>query len=209
MTEKFKSIFDSFFSFFNLNEIQKKQFYTYFELLDKWNAIHNITSIKDPKAIVLDHFWDSLSISKAIDLTKITSVADIGSGGGFPIIPIKIMYPHLKIYPIEVIQKKVAFLEALSEELKLENVTVCDVDWRNFLRSTSYEIELFTARASLHMDELLRMFKPSCLYKDSQLIYWASESWNPSGDQKRFIYKQFDYKVGNKVRKLIFFKNSI
>jgi len=207
MTEKLNSIWESFFKFYNLKEEQKNQFLKYLKLLNEWNSMHNITGIEDPKAVILDHFWDSLSISKAMDLRKIDSIADVGTGGGFPIVPIKIMYPHLKIYPIEVVQKKVAFLEVLIEELKLEDVTVSDLDWRNFLRNTNFDIQLFTARASLPVDELIRMFKPSCRYKNAQLVYWASKNWNSSEDQKKYIFKEFDYKVAHKDRKLIFFTN--
>lgn len=207
MSGQLKFLWNSFFSFYNLNETQQNQFYKYLELLNEWNTMHNITSIVDPQSIILDHFWDSLSISKAIDLNLVKSIADVGSGGGFPIIPIKIMYPHLQVYPIEVIQKKVAFLEFISEKLNLENVTVSDLDWRTFLRQTNYKVDLFTARASLQIDELLRLFKPSCEYKDSKLIYWASKNWDPSEPQKKYVEQEYNYKVGDKSRKLVFFRN--
>jgi len=207
MTEQLKFIWNSFFSFYSLNETQQNQFHKYLELLTEWNEMHNITSITDPHSIILDHFWDSLSISKATDLNKINSIADVGSGGGFPIVPIKIVYPHIKIYPIEVNQKKVAFLEFLAEKLDLRDVFISDIDWRTFLRKSEFKIEIFTARASLPIDELLRVFKPSSFYKESELIYWASKSWEPKAGQEKFISNEFDYKVGDKSRKLVFFKD--
>lgn len=79
------------------------------------------------------------------------------------------------------------------------------MDWRTFLRKTKYPIDLFTARASLHTDELIRMFKPSCLYNKSGLVYWASKEWHLSAIEEPFFSKEVTYTVKNRQRKLIFF----
>ncbi len=210
LTVKFQSQIDltlwqKFVDFYRLNEIQQRQFGQYIALLIDWNKKHNITSITEPYAIILDHFWDSLSLTKVMDVKTIASLADIGAGGGFPSVPIKIMYPHLKLFLIEVNQKKIAFLEELARHLELSDVRTCPIDWRTFLRKTSYPIELFVARASLSMAELLRLFRPSSIYQDAKLVYWASEYWQPTEEEKQFFIKCHEYQVGNKTRRLIIF----
>ena len=119
------------------------------------------------------HFIDSLIVANYIDLTTIKSIADVGTGGGFPGIPLKILYPHLSMTLIEVTEKKIRFLENVVAQLGLSSVEIVNLDWRTFLRKTSSPIDLFVSRASLHSDELLKMFKPSCVYKQATLVYWA------------------------------------
>jgi len=198
-------IWHLFVKHYNITPEQQELFKRYYQLLAEWNDMHNITRITEPSAVVLDHFWDSLSIIKYIDFHMLRSIADVGSGGGFPGIPLKIMYPHLSLFLIEVNQKKVAFLEEVIEKLQLSNAYVCDQDWRTFLRKTDYVIDLFTARASLSMAELLRIFKASSLYRHAKLVYWASEHWQPTVEERPYLIKFHEYSVGNKIRRLVEF----
>jgi 16S rRNA (guanine527-N7)-methyltransferase len=196
-------------SFQQANDLSGKQlgmFQQYYALLSEWGANINLTTILDLPDVLNYHFTDSLELSKALDLSQIASIADVGSGGGFPGIPLKIKYPHLKVTLIEVVGKKVSFMQEVVAQLGLEDVEVVQMDWRTFLRSYSVKIDLFLARASLPIPELLRVFKPSSFNKGSQLVYWASESWQPTEEQANLISKQSDYSVGGKQRKLIFFK---
>jgi 16S rRNA G527 N7-methylase RsmG len=106
---------------------------------------------------------------------------------------------------IEVNHKKIEFLSTVIQELGLENVTISDLDWRTFLRTTNDSIDLFLARASLHTDELVRLFKPSSPYKEAQLIYWASKDWEPGKKDAPFVKKEYSYTLGNKKRRYILF----
>jgi 16S rRNA (guanine527-N7)-methyltransferase len=187
---------------------QTAQFKIYYDLLIRTNDIHNLTAITDLEKVVHDHFEDSLAVRKYLDMTAISTLADIGTGAGFPAIPLKIIYPHLALILIEVNQKKIYFLELLVEELALSNVTITDVDWRTFLRKTSYSIDLFCARASLKPEELVRLFMPSSPYKDAELVYWASRHWQPDEKISQFIKRKEMYALGDKERQLIFFKGS-
>lgn len=192
-------------SFFNLSDTQKEQFEKYFKLFKTWSDMHNLTAIKEDEKIITNHFEDSLYLSKFLNLKNYKSLCDIGSGGGFPGIPLKILYPGLNLVLVEVNQKKVAFLETVIEELGLENIEVVDVDFRNFLRSYDREIDLFVARASLQVDELLRIFRPSSRFKNADLVYWASKNWEPSELQNEFLEGEFEYKIDDKLRKFYLF----
>ena len=79
------------------------------------------------------------------------------------------------------------------------------MDWRTFLRKTDEPIELFVSRASLHTDELMRMFKPSCPYNNRQLVYWASVEWQITKQEEPFFEREIEYMVKTKKRRLIFF----
>lgn len=198
----------NFIKEFALSPVQSMQFATYLQMVRASNELFNLTAITDPEQIIAYHFQDSLAISKYIDLKSITMIADVGSGAGFPGIPLKIVFPHLQISLIEVAHKKVNFLNEVIRALNLENVEVVDLDWRTFLRKTDEPIDLFVSRASLHTDELMRMFKPSCPYHTRQLAYWASKEWQPTQIEEPFLIKDQEYMIKNKKRRIIFFAQS-
>jgi 16S rRNA (guanine(527)-N(7))-methyltransferase RsmG len=201
MTDK---VWNEFFQKIQAHDEQQQQFKQFYALLQEYNAIHNLTAITDFQKILEDHFEDSLALSQCMDLTKIKTLADIGTGAGFPGVPLKIMYPQLKVTLIEVNQKKVHFLHSVIEQLQLADAFVIDVDWRTFLRSCDEDIEIFCARASLQPEELIRVFMPSSCYKDSQLVYWASMNWKPTNKVAKYIIKEQEYAIGQKKRRLIF-----
>ena len=192
----------------SLSEKRMIQFQNYANLLMESNKKFNLTRISSLSDILLYHFCDSLKIQDFINFTSVSSIADVGSGGGFPGIPIKIVFPHLRVFLIEVNQKKVQFLQMLIRELQLDLVEVVSLDWRTFIRKTNYRVDLFFARASLSVEELLRIFKPDCSYRSSQLIYWASKNWAPLANQKVLMKKEEFYEVGDKKRKFIFFRDA-
>lgn len=191
---------------YNLSQQQLAQFKSYLDLLVSWNHKFNLTAITDHLDIINYHFDDSLSLAKFVELEKISSIADIGAGAGFPGVPLKILYPHLKLVLVETIGKKVEFLKNLSVSLDLQDVVVEQIDWRAFMREANYPVDLFCARASLQVDELVRIFKPGCAYKASQLVYWAAQDWDGSAYQD-LIFKICQYNVGNRKRKFVFLKN--
>ena len=104
------------------DESRRKQFHKYYELLMEWNKVMNLTAITEYNEVVDKHFVDSLSIEKAVDLSKIDRVIDIGTGAGFPGIPIKIVYPHLHIILLDSLNKRVNFLNNVIKELGLNNI---------------------------------------------------------------------------------------
>ncbi len=191
-----------------LTQEQLEQFQQYESFLFEWNKHINLTAINNISGVIRQHFQDSIILRKFTDLNKINSIADIGPGAGFPAIPLKILFPHLKVFLIEVNNKKQKFLKALITNLNLINTEIIDVDWRTFVRKTDFDIDFFVTRAALNELELIRMFKPSCTYKDKILVYWASKDWEPHKKTVDLITDTKAYKLGTKERKLIFMKKN-
>ena len=191
---------------FRLSNDQIQKFKRYAQLLIDWNDKFNITTITDVYSIIDDHFKDSIALSRYINVSTMRGLADIGSGGGFPGIPLKILFPEVPLYLIEVNQKKGEFLREIACELDLFDVELCLIDWRTFLRKTDYSIDLFCARASLQVSELLRMFKPDCPYRGARLVYWASRHYQISSKEKSYVENEQLYTVGAKQRWYIFFQ---
>lgn len=190
----------------DVTDEQLQKFQQYEALLSEWNRSMNLTAITGTSEIVDRHFSDSLILRKFFDISKMSLVADVGSGAGFPGVPLKIMFPHLGVILIEVKRKKQKFLKTLIDHLELTDIQVCDLDWRTFLRTTESEVEYFLTRASLDPTELCRMFKPGCLYKNSKLVYWAAEDWVSDPKIKKFVKEEFMYTIKRKKRKLVLFE---
>ena len=102
------------------NEEQIEKFYKYMQLLLEWNEKINLTAITDPKEIILKHFIDSLTILKYIK--KGAKVIDVGTGAGFPGIPLKILRDDINLTLLDSLNKRINFLKLVIDELKLKNV---------------------------------------------------------------------------------------
>ncbi len=198
-------LWSDFIKEYNLTPAQASQFATYLTMVRESNELFNLTAITEPKEIIAHHFQDSLAISKSVDFKTVSMIADVGSGAGFPGIPLKIAFPHLRVNLIEVAHKKVGFLRDVIETLKLDNIEVIDLDWRTFLRKTDEPIDLFVSRASLHTDELIRMFRANCPYRTKHVAYWASKEWQPMKIEEPFLLREFDYTIKGKRRRIVFF----
>lgn len=193
----------------SLSEHQLQQFKIYAQLLCSWNDRMNLTAITNLDEIIKFHFQDSLILTKVHSLTESVGLIDVGTGAGFPAIPLKIIYPSLPLVLIEVNQKKRSFLAHVIQILGLTDIVISDLDWRTFIRNSDYTADIVCARASLRPDELLRMFKGASHYQSATLVYWAAQDWQPEGHEQRFFEKEYAYQTGQKKRKLIFFKNTM
>jgi 16S rRNA (guanine527-N7)-methyltransferase len=189
-----------------LTQDASDKFKHYMEMLIEWNQKMNLTAITNQEDIINYHFKDSLALGHAIDLSTIKVLADVGTGAGFPGIALKIAYPHMRVILIEVVQKKVRFLNAVIEELGLTDIEVVPLDWLTFLRSTKYPVDLVCARASLAPELLVAMFAPWSAYKKASLAYWAATSWEQSKEISMLFEKKVPYTVGTKNRDIVFFK---
>lgn len=199
-------MWDSFATRHALTDKQLELFKRFYNLLKEYNEVINLTAIDQPQSIIAHHFDDSLALYHMIDLSAPLTLADVGTGGGFPGIPLKIVFPHLMLYLIEVSEKKISYLTTVIDELALDNVVIVPLDWRTFLRKTALPIDIFCARASLAPEELLRMFKPASPYKQSMLVYWASRHFKPSPQQQEYVTQEYLYTVGSRARKLLLFQ---
>ncbi|MBM7624309.1 16S rRNA (guanine(527)-N(7))-methyltransferase RsmG [Sporohalobacter salinus] len=105
-----------------LNTEQIDQFLDYLDILRKWNQKMNLTAIDDPEQIVVKHFLDSISCASAIDLTSEEKIIDLGTGAGFPGIPLKILYPSLELTLLDSTKKRITFLKNLVRKLGLDKI---------------------------------------------------------------------------------------
>lgn len=186
---------------------QEQLFKQYTDILLEWNEKTNITRITSLADILQYHYRDALHLDRFIDMKSIQSICDVGTGGGIPGIPLKIKYPHLRVLLIEVNSKKITFLRDVIERLGLQDIEIVDLDWRTFLRKTDESIDLFVARASLSVTELVRALTSGTPYHHSTIVYWASYGWLPLDQEKPYIKRNEAYELGDKMRRYIFLKS--
>ena len=102
-----------------INDEQLNQLEKYYGLVIEWNKKINLTGITEKEEFYLKHFYDSLTLTKVINLNNYSSLCDVGTGAGFPGIVLKILYPHLNITLIDSLKKRILFLNSVIQELKL------------------------------------------------------------------------------------------
>lgn len=107
-----------------LSKQAEERFERYAQLLTEWNEKMNLTAIVEPQAIVIRHFLDSVSLLNAVELPQGASLIDVGTGAGFPAVPLKIVREDLHITLLDSLQKRLGFLRAVSEALALPMETV-------------------------------------------------------------------------------------
>lgn len=105
-----------------LSSQQMQQFLIYYEMLVEWNQMMNLTAITEYHDVMKKHFLDSVSLVKAFDITRNTSVIDVGTGAGFPGLALKIAYPNLEVTLLDSLNKRIQFLDAVIEKLGLSGV---------------------------------------------------------------------------------------
>ena len=144
----------------NLSEIQLKQFYNYMNLLIEWNKKVNLTAITEPDEIILKHFVDSLTISRYI--SDGTKVVDVGTGAGFPGIPLKIVRQDVDITLLDSLQKRINFLDEVINELNLEKITTVHSRVEDFGKNKKYreEFDIATSRAVANLSTLSEYLLP-------------------------------------------------
>ncbi len=130
-----------------ITDIQENQFEVYYQFLIEYNKITNLTRITEKEDVYYKHFFDSLTLAKTLNLNEIESICDMGSGAGFPSIPLKIIYPHLKITIVDSLNKRIIFLNQLVEKLKLGNLNIIHDRVETFALNHQMHFDLVTARA--------------------------------------------------------------
>lgn len=129
----------------------------YYQLLIEYNSFMNLTGITKHDEVYLKHFYDSLTISKIIDLNNEKTLCDLGSGAGFPGIVLKIFYPNLNITLVDSLNKRVDFLNKVIEKLDLENIKAIHERIEEFSIKNEEQYDVITARAVAHINILLEM----------------------------------------------------
>ncbi len=143
-----------------LNEEQIEQFYKYMDLLLEWNQKINLTAITEPEEIIQKHFVDSITIEKY--LNKNAEIIDVGTGAGFPGIPLKIIRPDLKITLLDSLNKRVNFLNNVIENLELSSIYSIHARVEEFGKVSQYreKFDVATSRAVANLATLSEYLIP-------------------------------------------------
>lgn len=142
-----------------LSQKQIQQFELYYTTLIEWNQKMNLTAITQKEDVYLKHFYDSLTISFDYPLDQ-QSLCDIGAGAGFPSIPLKIVYPNLKITIVDSLTKRITFLKHLVNVLELENVTAISARAEEYAKDHRESFDIVTARAVARLNILDELCLP-------------------------------------------------
>ena len=141
-------------------DVQLQQLEKYYEMLIEYNKKMNLTAITDKEDVYLKHFYDSLTISKIINLNKESTLCDLGSGAGFPGIVLKIFYPHLSITLVDSLEKRVKFLKEVIKELNLHFIEAIHDRIEEYSLKNIELYDVVTARAVTNLSAILEMSSP-------------------------------------------------
>ena len=135
---------------------QLERFHKFYQLLIEWNKVMNLTGITEYEDVVEKHFVDSLSIIKAIDLSGIHTVIDVGTGAGFPGIPLKIAFPHLRVVLLDSLNKRIKFLDEVISQLGLTEICTIHGRAEEYARKEEYreQFDLCVSRAVANLSTL-------------------------------------------------------
>jgi len=132
----------------------------YCQFLLEYNNHTNLTAIKEENQVYLKHFYDSLTITKIIDLTKYNTLVDIGTGAGFPGMVLKIFFPHLHVTLLDSNNKKIIFLQELSKKLDINDINFYHGRAEDFCQNNRGKYDIITARAVSNMSVLSELCLP-------------------------------------------------
>jgi len=144
----------------NLSEEEQSQFYQYMQLLLEWNEKMNLTAITEPAEILDKHFIDSITIAKYIKQEE--KILDIGTGAGFPGIPLKIVLPQNNITLLDALNKRINFLREVIQELKLDKITAVHGRAEEFskISGNRENYDVVVSRAVAKLNVLLEYMLP-------------------------------------------------
>lgn len=186
-----------------LNETQKKQFDQFYELLVEWNKVMNLTGITEYEEVNEKHFVDSVSIVKSVDMNQVESVIDVGTGAGFPGIPLKIVFPHLKVVLLDSLNKRINFLNTVIDELGLENISTIHGRAEDFAKKPEYreQFDLCVSRAVANLATLSEYCIPY-VKKDGMFVPYKSGEIDEELEQS----KKAVHVLGGKIQDVVKFQ---
>ena len=166
---------------------QAEQFFDYMNLLIEWNEKMNLTAITDPEEIILKHFIDSITILK--DIEDGSKVVDVGTGAGFPGIPLSIMNPTLKITLVDSLNKRLIFLQEVVNKLGLKNIEIVHARAEEFGQNKKYRetFDIATSRAVANLSTLSEYLIPLVKVGGKVISMKAAEAQEEINEAKKAI----------------------
>lgn len=179
-----------------LSDEQLEQFLTYYEMLIEKNKVMNLTAITDFDEVLEKHFEDSLSLIQAVDLEKSQTVIDLGTGAGFPGIPLKIVFPNLQITLADSLNKRILFLDDVIRELGLTGIDTVHGRAEDLAKNSDYreKFDLCVSRAVANLSTLSEYCLPFVKIGGKFISYKAGEC-----DEEVAASKSSIFLLGGKV----------
>lgn len=157
MKEKISYMSDKFEQAgFAFSDLQKRQFYTFYNMLIDKNKVMNLTGITEFTEVVEKHFLDSIYLNRVTDLDQPVKIIDLGTGAGFPGIPLKIAFPEIEITLVDSLNKRIHFIEEVIEELGLTSIYAVHSRAEELARNSEYreKFDLCVSRAVANLSTL-------------------------------------------------------
>ena len=179
-----------------LSDEQLEQFLTYYEMLIEKNKVMNLTAITDFDEVLEKHFEDSLSLVQAVDLEKSQAVIDLGTGAGFPGIPLKIAFPNLQITLADSLNKRILFLDDVIRELGLTGIDTVHGRAEDLAKNSDYreKFDLCVSRAVANLSTLSEYCLPFVKIGGKFISYKAGEC-----DEEVAASKSSIFLLGGKI----------
>ncbi len=200
--------FDNFIEELNkisitLSEKQLEQFRIYYEMLVEKNKVMNLTGITEWDEVLEKHFLDSISLIRAINLNQSLSVVDMGTGAGFPGLPLKIAFPNLKITLADSLNKRVIFLQEVIDELELEDIEAIHGRAEDLAREKCYreKYDLCVSRAVANLSTLSEYCLPFVKIGGQFISYKSGEC-----DEEVAASKSAVFLLGGKIKDVVKFE---
>jgi len=182
-----------------VSDEQLMQLDKYYEMLVDWNTRLNLTAITEFDEVLIKHFVDSVSLASVMDISNIESVIDVGTGAGFPGIPLKIMFPHLKVTLLDSLNKRLVFLNEVINELGLNDIYTVHGRAEDVSRETLHreKYDLCVSRAVANLSTLCELCTPFVI-KDGLFASYKSEK----ADEEVANAKSALFLLGCKVKEI-------
>ncbi len=161
-----------------LSQRQKDQFDIYYELMSEWNKVMNLTGITERSEVDIKHFVDSLTIVRIKNMGNVNTLIDVGTGAGFPGIPIKIVFPHIKAVLLDSLNKRLKFLNEVIEKLGLSCIETVHGRAEDYARQSMYResFDLCVSRAVANLSTLSEYCLPFVNIGGSFISYKGSDA---------------------------------